>query len=488
MRAIDAWAIGERGVPSLELMERAGAGVADEAERMAPHGVIAIFAGRGNNGGDGLVAARLLRRRGRDVNVLLTCDPEELRGDARANLERLPDAPPARLTEPALEGPAPSVSVDALLGTGATGEPRGAVAEAIRAIQQTAAPVLAVDVPSGVDASTGEAAGIAVRATATVTFHAAKPGLWIEPGRGHAGSVRVLDIGIPDGAAVEARAGLMHDGVIGAIPVRGVHSTKFTSGRVLVAGGSTGLTGAPSMVAMAAARAGAGYVTVCVPATLSPIFETRLLEPMTIAVADECGEHTAAGVGAVVAAARERGGALVLGPGLGRGEHAAAFTRGVLEQAELPIVLDADGLRPFAGAPEALAARAGVITPHEGELGRLLGRPSAAIAAARLRSAREAAARSGAVVVLKGDDTIVAQPDGLAGVSPGATPGLATAGTGDVLAGVIGAMLASGLDAFTAALAGVRLHALAAVHAAGRHGVQGMIASDVIEALAAVRG
>jgi NAD(P)H-hydrate epimerase len=348
--------------------------------------------------------------------------------------------------------------------------------------------VLAVDVPSGVDASTGEAASVAVRAAVTITFHAAKPGLWIEPGRGHAGRVHVLDIGIPDGAAVEAQVGLVHDGVIGVIPARGVHSTKFTSGRVLVAGGSAGLTGAPCLAAMAAARAGAGYVTVCVPATLSPIFESRLLEPMTLALADEQGEHTTAGVAAVAAAAQERGGALVLGPGLGRGEHAAAFARGVLDEASIPLVLDADGLRPFAGAPEALAGRAGVITPHEGELGRLLDRPSADIAAARLRSAREAATRAGAVVVLKGDDTIVARPDGLAGVSPGATPGLATAGTGDVLAGIIGAMLASGLDTFTAAVAGVRLHALAALHAAGRRGVQGMIASDVIEALPAVRG
>jgi NAD(P)H-hydrate epimerase len=484
MQAIDAWAIGERGVPSLELMERAGAGVAEEAERIAPAGRIVVVAGKGNNGGDGFVAARLLRQRGREVGVMIAGDPAALGGDARANLERLPGEPPSALS--GMDDPA--LVIDALLGTGATGEPRGAVGDAIRAVSESSAPVLAIDVPSGVDASTGEAASTAVRAAATVTFHAAKPGLWIEPGRDHAGRVQVLDIGIPDGAAVEARVGLVHDAVIGEIPRRGVHSTKFTSGRVLIAGGSTGLTGAPSLAAMAAARAGAGYVTVCVPATLSPIFESRLLEPMTLALADDRGEHTAAGVAAVAAAARERGGALVLGPGLGRAEHAAAFVRGVLDEAGLPIVLDADGLYPFTGAPEELAGRAGVITPHEGELGRLLGRPSASIAAARLRSARDAAARTGAVVVLKGDDTIVAQPDGLAGVSPGATPGLATAGTGDVLAGIIGAMLASGLDTFTAALAGVRLHALAAVHAAGRRGVQGMIASDVIEALPAVRG
>jgi NAD(P)H-hydrate epimerase len=486
MRAIDAWAIGDRGVPSLELMERAGAGVAEEAGRMAPGGSIAVVVGKGNNGGDGLVAARLLREHGRDVTVLVAGDPAEFAGDARVNLERLPGEAPRRLAATAPASP-PALIVDALLGTGATGEPRGAVGDAIREIEAWHAPVLAVDVPSGVDASSGEAAGVAVSARATVTFHAAKPGLWIEPGRGHAGRVRVLDIGIPDGAPIEAAVGLVHDGVIGAIPVRGVHSTKFTSGRVLVAGGSIGLTGAPCLAAMAAARAGAGYVTVCVPESLSPIFEARLLEPMTLALPDDRGRHTAAGAEAVAAAASERGGALVLGPGLGRGEQPAAFARGVLEQAAVPIVLDADGLHPFAGAPEALAGRADVVTPHEGELGRLLGRPSAEISRARLRHAREAAARSGAVVVLKGDDTIVSRPDGLAGVSPGATPGLATAGTGDVLAGVIGAMLAGGLDAFTAALAGVRLHALAGVRAARDRGVPGMIASDVIEALAAVR-
>jgi len=488
MRAIDAWATGERGVPSLELMERAGAAVAEEAQRMAPDGMIAIFAGKGNNGGDGLVVARLLRERGRHVNVLIAADPDELAGDARVNLDRLPGEPPYRLTGSTVMGPAPSLHVDALLGTGATGEPRGAIADAIRTIEQGSAPVLAVDVPSGVDASTGETASVAVRADVTVTFHAAKPGLRIEPGRGHAGRVSVIDIGIPAGAPARPSAGLVHDGVLAEIPRRGVHSTKFTSGRVLVAGGSSGLTGAPCLAALAAARAGAGYVTVGVPASLSAIFEVRLLEQMTLALPDEHGEHTAAGVDRVAAAAQERGGALVLGPGLGRGEHAGAFARGVLERAGLPIVLDADGLHPFAGAPETLAGNAAVITPHEGELGRLLGRPSAEIAAARLRCARDAAARAGAVVVLKGDDTVVVRPDGHAGVSPGATPGLATAGTGDVLAGVIGAMLAGGLEPFTAALAGVRLHALAAVAAAGRHGVQGMIASDVIEALSSVRG
>ena len=479
MRAIDAWAIGERGVASLELMERAGEAVAIEAERMAPQGLITVLAGKGNNGGDGLVAARLLRERDREVAVLLTGEPA---GDALHNLERLPGPPPLAL---AAGVPAATVLViDALLGTGATGAPRGEIAEAIA--MSAVAPVLAIDVPSGVDASTGEVAGVAVAAQVTVTFHAAKPGLAIEPGRAHAGRVAVVDIGIPEGAPAAFDVGLIRDAVLEGLPRRGVSSTKFSSGRVIVAGGSPGLTGAPCLAALAAARAGAGYVTVCAPASLSAIFEAKLLEAMTLALPDEDGAHAPAGVAELAAAASARGGALVLGPGLGRSTSAAGFARAVPAAVTLPIVLDADGLNAFAGDPEALAGVA-VITPHEGELGRLLGRPAAEIAAARLRSAREAAARSGAVVVLKGDDTLVATPGGLVGVSAGATAGLATAGTGDVLAGVIGALLAKGVEPFEAACAGVRLHALAAIRAVAHRGVEGLIASDVIAELAAVR-
>ena len=479
MRAIDAWATGERGVPSLELMERAGAAVATEAERMAPAGLITVLAGKGNNGGDGLVAARLLRERGREVVVLITGEPA---GDALHNLERLPG--PAPLPLPTAVPAATVLVIDALLGTGAAGEPRGQIAQAIA--MSAASPVLSVDVPSGVDASTGEVAGVAVRAQSTVTFHAAKAGLAIEPGRAHAGRTIVVDIGIPEGAPAGFDVGLIGDSVLDGLPRRGVASTKFSSGRVIVVGGSPGLTGAPCLAALAAARAGAGYVTVCAPASLSAIFEAKLLETMTLALPDEDGAHSPAGVAELAAAASARGGALVLGPGLGRSASAAAFARAVPAAVSLPIVLDADGLNAFAGEPEALASVA-VITPHEGELGRLLARPAAQIAAARLRSAREAAARSGAVVVLKGDDTLVATPGGLVGVSAGATAGLATAGTGDVLAGVLGALLAKGVEPFEAACAAVRLHALAAIGAVAQRGVEGLIASDVIEALAAVR-
>lgn len=481
MRATDAWAIEQRGVPSLELMDRAGTALAGVAAELAPEGLIVAVCGKGNNGGDGLVAARVLREQGREVDVLCAGDPAEYGGDARASLERLAGAAP----EPLEAGIAPgaSVVIDALLGTGFSGEPRGAVRDAIELIRAAGAPVVAADVPSGVDASTGEAAACAVPARATVTFHAAKAGLWIAPGRGLAGEVRVVDIGIPQGAPVSADAGLIADDVLDEIPRRGRDSTKFTSGHVVVAGGSRGLTGAPCLSAEGAMRAGAGYVEVCVPRSLSEIFEVRLLEAMSHALPDNGGAHTPEGVQAALDAT-QRGGALVIGPGLGRTDGAFRFAQGLLREAAVPVVLDADGLNAHARGGVPARAAATVLTPHAGELGRLLDVGSEMIGAARLRHAREAARRFGAIVVLKGDDTLVARPDGFVAVSPGATPALATAGTGDVLSGVIAALLAKEMDAFTAACAGVRLHALAGQAAArARGGPDGVIASDVIEAL-----
>ncbi len=488
MRATDAWTIAEVGVASLELMERAGEGLARIATEVAPVGAIVVACGKGNNGGDGLVVARLLREAGREVDVVFASEPVGLSVDAAANLERLPGQAATTLAGP-LRADAGLV-IDALLGTGATGEPRGDVARAIEAIGACNAPVLAADVPSGVDASTGAVAGVAVCATATATFHAAKPGLWIEPGRSRAGTVHVIDIGIPPQAPGEATVGLIHDEpLLGLLPRRERGSTKFMSGAVLVVGGSPGLTGAPCMAALAAGRAGAGYVTAAVPASLSQIFETSLMEVMTLGLPDDAGALTVDAVERLPSATTH-GGAIVLGPGIGRSDGALAFVRRVIGWSELSLVLDADGLSAYTGNVSALASRGQVplvLTPHEGELGRLLGIPSAEVAAQRLHHVREAASTAAAIVVLKGDDTLIADPEGRVAVSPGATPGLATAGTGDVLSGVLGALLAAGVEPFTAAAAGVRLHALAAIAAAARRGRDGMIASDVIEELSLVR-
>jgi ADP-dependent NAD(P)H-hydrate dehydratase / NAD(P)H-hydrate epimerase len=488
MRSIDQWATGQMAIASLELMERAGMGLATVVETMALDGIVVVVCGKGNNAGDGLVLARLLRERARQVTVVCTYPKDELSEDARVNFERLPGAQPVSLTPEALHGAA--LIVDALLGTGFHGVPRGALGQAIEFINATSVPVVSVDVPSGVDASTGVVTGAAVKARTTATFHAAKAGLWIRPGKDYAGQVHRIDIGIPRGAPAEPKVGLIKEAVLAQLPKRTGSSTKFISGHVMVAGGSRGLTGAPRMAAHAAMRAGAGYVTAYVPASLQAIVATSgPPELMTKGLAEQDGDLTAAAVASVLQAS-ERGGALALGPGLGRGDSAVAFARELAREAKVAMVLDADGLNAHAGRLADLASRKDqtVLTPHAGELGRLLELDSKQIEAERLHYVREAAQRSCAVVVLKGDDTLIADPDGRVAVSEGGSPALATAGTGDVLTGVISALLAHGLDAFTAASAGVCLHARAGRLAARRQGAaEGVIASDVIAALPTVR-
>jgi NAD(P)H-hydrate epimerase len=449
---------------------------------VAPTGRVAVVCGKGNNGGDGFVCARFLREHGREVDVLTLS--EDLKGDALTMFQRLGGGSRGFAADALNSSQA---IVDAILGTGFSGQPRDPAALAIAAINRSSAPVIACDVPSGVDASTGEAAGEAVKATATATFHADKPGLWIAPGKAMAGEVRVVDIGIPPGGPVDPVLGLIGDRVTETIPRRGRESTKFAAGAVLVCGGSLGLTGAPSMAAEAAMRAGAGYVTACVPASLNLVFETRLLEVMTIPLPDVAGSLNTQGAETVLERA-QRSDALILGPGLGRQAEASELARVLAARANIPMLLDADGLNAHAGAVGSLATRSAgtVLTPHAGELARLLASDSGAVGARRLHSAREAASQSGAVVVLKGDDTIVAAPDGSAGVSRGAAPTLATAGTGDVLSGVIGALLAKHLEPFHAACAGVLVHAHAGRRTAERIGPEGVIARDVIEELPGV--
>jgi hydroxyethylthiazole kinase-like uncharacterized protein yjeF len=482
MRAVDAWAIEEQGVPSLDLMERAGAGLARVAAEAAVPGPLRIVVGKGNNGGDGLVAARLLREDGHEVDVISTAPLEELRGDARTNLERLPGNAPEPFAPERLDGS--GVVVDALLGTGFEGVAREPAASAITAINAVGVPVVACDVPSGVNASTGEVEGEAVSAVATATFHGSKLGLYVEPGKSHAGTVEVIDIGVPRGAPAPDAGGLISESVLDLYPHRPRSGSKFASGVVVVVGGSAGLTGAPTMAARSASRAGAGYVQVAVPESAQAAIDMRLLEQMSRGLPEHDGAHTPLGV-PVAEEMAERAGAVVLGPGLGRDEGAAEFARAVAAAVPIPLLVDADGLNAHAGRLELLRDRAAptVLTPHEGELGRLLEVDSDEVRQHRLAHAREAAERSGAVVLLKGDDTIVAAPQGPLAVSPGATPALATAGTGDVLSGLIGALLAKGLPAFEAAALGALAHALAGMAAAERHGADHVVAGDVIDAL-----
>jgi NAD(P)H-hydrate epimerase len=461
MRAADAWAIEEQGVPQADLMERAALGLARVTAAVAGEGPVRIVAGKGNNGGDGRVAARLLADDGHEVEVIDGTEPFD---------------------PGALDGS--GAVVDALLGTGFEGEPREPIASAIWAINRQDAPVVACDVPSGVNASTGEVEAEAVRADATATFHGSKVGLHVEPGKGHAGRVEVVEIGIPRGAPEPSAAGLISERVLALYPRRPRSGSKFESGVVVVVGGSAGLTGAPTMTARSASRAGAGYVQVAVPAPVQQAVDLRLLEQMSRGLPDDDGFHTPAGVSDAEEMA-ERAGAVVLGPGLGRAEGAQEFARDVAAAVEAPLLVDADGLNAHAGRLELFRERDAptVLTPHEAELGRLLEVEPEEVAAHRVEHAREAAERSGAVVLLKGDDTIVALPGGPLAISPGGTPALATAGTGDVLSGLIGALLAKRMDPFEAASLGALAHTLAARHAADRLGPDHVMAGDVIEAL-----
>jgi ADP-dependent NAD(P)H-hydrate dehydratase / NAD(P)H-hydrate epimerase len=409
------------------MMQRAGAAVAEELVRRFPDARrIALHAGGGANGGDGRIAVELLRAQGREL------------------VDERPD-----------------VVLDALLGTGLKGAPRDDIAQVIEQINAAGVPVLAVDIPSGVNASTGEVAGAAVRADVTVTMHGPKVGLAVAPGRFLAGEVVVADIGL---AAAETEHRLVTPEILAGVPRRSPRDNKYTAGHVVVVGGSRGLTGAPALAARAALRADAGYVTIAAPAESVPVLETLVLEAVKRPLED-------------VFEAAGRAKALAVGPGLGRGDDAKALVRRLLGEVDAPAVVDADAL--FELEPGEWPAPR-VLTPHEGELARLLGRDAKEIAAHRLASVQEAAERFDCVVVLKGEDSLVAAPGSGVLVCALGLPSLATAGTGDVLTGITAAFLAKGLEPQRAAAAGCAAQQLASHEAAQRYG---LVASDVVEAL-----
>ena len=487
MRAVDSWAIETRGVPSLDLMETAGLAVAAAAAEEARSKRAVVVCGKGNNGGDGLVAARALARTGFEVETLLLWPADELSKDASANLERLDGR--ARETgggelPAALDGA--GVVVDAVFGTGFSGEPRDPAATAIDAINVCGAPVVAEDIASGVNASSGETDGAAVEAAITVSFHAAKVGHWISPGKIHTGRLIVVPIGIPDGAPGDGAAGLIDESVLDALPRRGAESTKFSSGQVVVVGGSRGLTGAVCLSASAAIRTGAGYATVAVPAELEQIFEVKLTEVMSVGCASREGRLRRAASEQIMEVT-DGAAAVVLGPGIGRQDGTRDLVRDLASRIETALVIDADGLYAHNGRIRKLTERDAptVLTPHEGELARLLEVDSGEVKAERLATARRAAEESGAIVVLKGDDTIVTDGERVA-INRGGSSALATAGTGDVLSGMTGAILGRGMDPFAGACAAVLAHSNAGRVAAERVGVvESVIAGDVVDAIPA---
>jgi ADP-dependent NAD(P)H-hydrate dehydratase / NAD(P)H-hydrate epimerase len=439
-----------------ELMERAGEAVAEVVLEDFPDARrITVVCGPGNNGGDGRVAAGVLEDAGREVRIVES-KPEDEEKDIGD----------------------PDLIVDALFGTGFEGAPRPGAARLIEQMNAAVVEVVAVDVPSGVDASTGEVAGAVVDAWVTVTFHGEKVGLVVAPGAFGAGEVEVADIGLEP---VETDHGRVTSDILELVPLRAPEDNKYTAGHVLVVGGSPGLTGAPCLTAMGAMRADCGYVTVAVPASTLPVFEQRLLEAVKRPVPeDEEGRLLAEAAEAVLDLATKAH-AVALGPGLGRSDGTKELVRTLLARLDLPVVVDADAL--FDLEPGDWPGPR-VLTPHEGELARLLGTESSWVAAHRLEAARRAVERFGCIVILKGEGSIVAAPGEGMLVCPG-YPSLATAGTGDVLTGVVASFLAKGMEPRVAAAAAVTAQVQAALRAPQQ---AGLVASDVIEALPRVFG
>jgi ADP-dependent NAD(P)H-hydrate dehydratase / NAD(P)H-hydrate epimerase len=477
MRAADRFAMERRGILELELAEKAGAGLAATTAEVAGGGPIRVVVGPGNNGGDGLISARLLREAGHEVDVIAPLALEGLAGVPRTNLDRLPGAPPRPFDPAALVGS--GAIVDALLGTGFEGVVREPLLGVIAAINDAGAPVIAADVPSGVNAATGEVEGLAIRASVTTTNHAPKIGLYVAPGSRRVGEVRVIDIGIPRGAPDAGLVGLISRRVLRLVPTRPRYASLCDT--VLVVGGARGSTGAPAMAAEAAMRAGTCYVRAAVPASVVPVMDLRLPEALIHGLEEEDGRHVEASVRTIAALAPEAG-AVVLGPGLGGAE--GAFSRAVGSSIEVPMVIEAGGLCAYPSA-EAFSERPGptVLISNEAELGRLLGLPPEEVGGRRLASARALGDQAGAVIVLEGDGCVVAAPGGPVALGPSASGALAANGTGSVLAGLVGTFLARGMDPFAAAAAAVLARADAGDLAAKRVGAGHTVAGDVIQAL-----
>jgi hydroxyethylthiazole kinase-like uncharacterized protein yjeF len=495
MREADRRTIEEIGLPGMVLMENAAQGAVAVLEEdlggMVEGLDLAAFCGRGNNGGDGLAMCRILANRGASATAYLFCKMRDVKGDAATNLTaaracgveviEIPDSEAFEHFKGAMSGH--DYYLDALLGTGLNSEVKGRFADAIGLLNQSPQPVLAVDIPSGLNADTGCPMGKAVLADHTVTFGMVKQGLALEPGD-YVGELHLVDISIPPKVAEEldAKAQTLDEDLASALmPLRPAGAHKGSHGHLLVVGGSFGLTGAPCLAAWGGMRAGAGLVTVGAPLEFVPIIEAKLTTAMTLPLnqtASRCLGKEA--LNEILEAALEKQ-AMVLGPGLGRNGSTMKLVRELVEKASCPLVLDADGLFAISGGmgPNQYASGQIVFTPHPGEASRILGMGIAEIQADRAKAARKLAKLLGGVVVLKGTCSVVAEPGGDIWVNLSGNQLLAAGGSGDVLAGIIAGLMAQGMEALAAACLGVHVHGLAADLATADFGRRGLTAEEL---------
>jgi ADP-dependent NAD(P)H-hydrate dehydratase / NAD(P)H-hydrate epimerase len=500
MQALDRLAMDTYGIPGVVLMENAGAQVVRILWQEFPDlraRRVAVLCGRGNNGGDGFVIARYLHNVGVPVQVFILGELENIRGEARTHLEMLTHvgvAPQAASTPESVQALGAQLAhydllIDALLGTGLKAEVSGIFQQIIAAMNASARPIVAVDIPSGLSADVGTLLGEHVRAHLTVTMALPKRGLLLYPAAEYVGKLVVVDIGFP--AAVREQESvrchvLEPQTIASQLSRRAADTHKGTYGHLLIVAGGLGKTGAAALASLAALRSGAGLVSLALPHSLNAAMEAKLTEVMTIPLPEAEEGVLGAEAAKRVLEWLEGKSALILGPGIGTHPETVRSVHEVLRQVRIPVVLDADGLNALALAPQSPGEihTPLILTPHPGELARLRQTTTARIQADRLTAARETAQVYHAVVVLKGAHTIVAEPDGTLYINLTGNPGMATAGSGDVLSGVIGALLGQGYTPSMAARIAVHIHGLAGDLTAAALGERSLIAGDLVDSLA----
>lgn len=516
MNEIDTYTIDSLGVPGIVLMENAALRVVEVVVNVLDGAVkgrkLLILAGKGNNGGDAFAVARHLLLMGAKVDVYLLAGKNSISGDAKTNLdilgkldmkvhELLDDSMPASFSEELNNS---EIIIDGIFGTGFRGKPEGVAEKVIEQINISKKVVVSIDIPSGVNGETGKVPGICIKASVTVTFQLPKPGLVLHPGCDHVGKLVVADIGIP-GMAIDHQEIKMYvlsnNSIINAqgstgnncydaemaslLPVRTLNSNKGDYGKLFIITGSTGMTGSGCLSAEAALRIGAGLVYVGVPSSLSCIYGSVLREPILIPLEDSGKGSLITNCMEEISNKMERMDIVAVGPGLSVTDDTKAVVRGIIRKCKVPLVLDADALNAVASDVSILNELKvdTVITPHPGEMARLTGITIDEVQADRIKAAGEFASKWKLIVVLKGSRTIIALPDGKIFVNTSGNPGMATGGSGDVLTGIITGLAGQGLKLSDAAVLGVYLHGLAGDAAAGKRGMNGMIAGDIIEEL-----
>jgi ADP-dependent NAD(P)H-hydrate dehydratase / NAD(P)H-hydrate epimerase len=502
MQELDRATINDIGIPGAVLMENAGRGTYEKIVETVPDAVarrIAVLCGHGNNGGDGFVIARYFHTAGAWVTAFVFADTDRVKGDALANLVAFKEAGGSVMNitgEEQWRQAAPDILqagiiIDGLLGTGLSSEVKGLYRAAIESVNALSeATVVAVDIPSGIDATTGAVLGAAVKAHLTCTFGLAKKGLVVHPGVQYAGRFEVIDIGIPSELVESSNINeyLLDAAMLaGIVPARRPDSHKGIYGHALILAGSPGKTGAAALCAQAAMRAGAGLVTVGVPASLHSILEAKLTEPMTEALPEESGGFLGALALPGITRLLQGKSVVAIGPGMGDHKETSVLMNWILEASPAPIVIDADGLNLLArniGDLGRLKVPA-VLTPHPGEMARLTGKTTQQVQADRIGCVRELAQKYKVIVVLKGSRTVIAAPDGSAYVNPTGNPGMASGGMGDALTGLITGLIAQGIDPLKASLLAVYVHGRIGDDIAAARGALGILATDIIERIPA---